>query len=249
MASEPECLQNIIPKAHTFVQKELLVKMKEDKAIPGFQVAQRTQSELRGWLRLPGSALLCISGSQGAASMSMISKCVYAAASARSWTAVAYISPQPGEIERTPRDLLCRLTNSIISQLLWLEGTHSTSATGLLQPRTFRNDDEDISKAIQMISELLAQATRSCIFVIDNFRVFCPHDCEDAIKGHWHQMLQMLQHSAHLKQQESFGVAVKSLVRATGSVEMLKSLGATIVRVEGNGPSNINLKKSLDGMF
>ena len=251
ITSEPECSQKVLPDAHSYVQKELLVKMKDDKAIPSFQVAQRTKSQLRDWLGSPESALLCVSGSQGSGSMSMISKCVYAAACAHSWTAVTYISPQPGEIERTPRDLLCRLTNSFISQLLndEDEGKKLSSATALQQLRTFGKDDEEISKAIQMISKLLAQRTRSCILVIDNFRVFCPHDCKSVIKGHWQKMLQMLQHSALFKQQESLGVAVKSLIRATGNLEMLESLGATMVRVDANGPAIVNLRRSLNSCF
>ena len=247
----PESLQNILPEAHSFVQKELMVKMKEDKAIPGFQVAQQTQRQLSVWLTTPGSGLLCVSGSEGSSSMALLSKCVYAAACAHSRTAIAYISPQPGERKRTPRDLLCRLTNSFISQLLndEYESKKTSAATGLNQLSTFGPSDADLSEAIQMISKLLAQRTRSCLFLIDNFGDLCPRSCEETIKGHWHKMLQMLQRSARSEQQKSLGVEVNSFVRATGNVEMMKLLGATIVRVEGNGPANVNLRRSLDSCF
>ena len=247
----PESLQNILPEAHSFVQKELPVKMKEDKAISSFQVAQRTQSQLRDWLKTPLSALLCVSGSERSSSISLISKCVYAAACARSRTAIIYISPQPGERKRTPRDLLCRLTNSFISQLLndEYESKKTNPANGLQRLRTFGPGDEDLSEAIQKISELLTQRTNSCIFLIDNFGDFCPRTCEEAIKGHWHKLLQILQRSARSKQQKSLGINFKIFVRATGNVEMMGSLGATVVRVDGNGRSNVNLKRSLDSRF
>ena len=252
----PESSQYIVPVAHCFVQKELMVKMKEDKDILSFQVAQRTQTQLRDWLKTPGSALLCVSGSKGSDSSALISKCVYTAASAHSRTVIVYFSPQPGELKRTPRALMCRLTNSFISQLLddEYERKNVNSATGLQQPHTFGSVDQDLSEAIQLISKLLARRTDSCIFLIDDFGDLCPPDCDKAIKGHWRKMLQMFQTSARSMQQKSPGVAFKCFVRATGNVEMMESLGATIVRVDGNGVdgngrSNVNLKRSLDGCF
>ena len=247
----PKSLQNILPKVHRFVQTELMVKMKEDKAIPSFQVAQRTQTQLRDWLKSPGSALLCVSGSTGPSSMALISKCLYAAACAHSRTAITYISPQPGEPKPTPRALMCRLTNSFISQLVndEYEIKAVNSATGVQQLHSFGEGDEDLSEAIQRISELLAQRTDSCIFLIDNFGDLCPRNCEEAVKGHWHKMLQMLQTSARYKRQKSPSVGFKIFVRATGNVEMMESLNATIVRVDANGHSNVKLKRSLDNCF
>ena len=251
MEAVPKSVQSILPEAHCFVQKKLMVKMKEDKGIPSFQVSQQTQRQLSAWLKTPGSALLCVSSSGGSNSTALISKCVYAAACAHSRTAIAYISPQSGEPKRTPRDLLCYLTNSFISQLLndKYESKNAIAATDLQQFRTFGSGDEDLSEAVQTISKLLARRTDSCIFLIDNFGDLCPRDCEEAIKGHWHKMLRMLQTSAPSKQQKSLGVGFKCFVRATSNVETMQSLGATIVRVDGNGHSNVNLKRSLDSCF
>lgn len=163
-----------------------MVKIKEDKAISSYQIAQRTQSQLKDWLKTPGSALSYVSGSKGSSSISLISKCVYAAARARSRTAITYISPQSGEPQRTPRDLLCRLTNSFISQLLndGYESKKTNAVTGLQQLRTFGTVDEDLSEAIQKISELRAQRTDSCIFLINNFKYLYLRNCEEVIKDY-----------------------------------------------------------------